>query len=114
MPHALDPFYPIVESADWVARLLAQGVRLVQLRVKEQPPAIVHSEIARAKALCDAAGAQLVVNDFWRAAIELQCAYVHLGQEDLAAADLVLDAEDLAAIDGEFPPPKRKRSLEMI
>ncbi len=35
-------------------------------------------------------------------------------KDNRAAADLVLDAEDLAAIDGEFPPPKRKRSLEMI
>lgn len=84
----LDPFYPVLDSADWVARLLPAGVRLVQLRVKDQPDAVVHSEIARAKALCDAAGAQLVVNDFWRATIELGCDYVHLGQEDLAAADL--------------------------
>ena len=34
--------------------------------------------------------------------------------ENRAAADLVLGAEDLAAVDGEFPPPKRKRALEMI
>ena len=35
-------------------------------------------------------------------------------KENRAAADLMLDAEDLVAIDGEFPPPKRKRALEMI
>jgi thiamine-phosphate pyrophosphorylase len=85
---ALDPFYLIVDSADWIARLLPHGVRLVQLRVKDQPDAVIHSEIARAKALCDAVGAQLVVNDFWRAAIDLGCDYVHLGQEDLDDADL--------------------------
>ena len=85
----LDPFYLIVDSAAWIERLLPEGVRLVQLRVKDQPPEIVHSEIARAKDLCDAAGAQLVVNDFWRAAIDLGCDYVHLGQEDLDIADLV-------------------------
>jgi thiamine-phosphate pyrophosphorylase len=84
----LDPFYLIVDSAAWIERLLPHGVRLVQLRVKDQPDAVVHNEIARAKRLCDAAGAQLVVNDFWRAAIEIGCDYVHLGQEDLDAADL--------------------------
>jgi len=31
-----------------------------------------------------------------------------------AAADLVLDAGDLAAIDRAFPPPTRKRHLEML
>ena len=84
----LDPFYLIVDSAAWIERLLPHGVRLVQLRVKDQPEAVVHSEIARAKALCDAAGVQLVVNDFWREAIEVRCDYVHLGQEDLDTADL--------------------------
>ena len=84
----LDPFYPIVDSAAWTARLLAQGARLVQLRVKEQPADVVSDEIGRAKALCTAAGAQLVVNDHWRAAIAAGCDFVHLGQEDLDEADL--------------------------
>ena len=84
----LDPFYPILDSADWIERLLPHGIRLVQLRVKDSPDTIVHREIARAKALCDAAGAQLVVNDYWRHAVALGCDYVHLGQEDLDEADL--------------------------
>lgn len=33
--------------------------------------------------------------------------------ENAAAADLVLDAEDLAALDKLFPPPRKKRSLAM-
>ena len=84
----LDPFYLIVDSAAWVARLLPHGVRLVQLRVKDQPDAVVHREIAAAKTLCDAVGAQLVVNDYWTAAIALGCDYIHLGQGDLDEADL--------------------------
>ena len=87
-PTPLDPFYPIVDSADWIGRLLPQGARLIQLRVKDRPEAEARDEIARAKALCAAAGAQLVVNDFWRAAIDLGCDFVHLGQEDLDAADV--------------------------
>ena len=84
----LDPFYPIVDTADWIARLLPHGMRLVQLRVKDRPPGIVVDEIARAKALCAEAGAQLIVNDHWREAIAAGCDFVHLGQEDLDEADL--------------------------
>jgi len=84
----LDPFYPILDSADWIARLLPCGVRFVQLRIKDRPRAAIHWEIATAKALCAKAGTQLVVNDYWAAAIDLGCDFVHLGQGDLEAADL--------------------------
>lgn len=84
----LDPFYLIVDNADWVARLVPLGVRLVQLRVKEGDEALLRSEIRRAKAVCESHGCQLIVNDYWRLAIEEGCDYVHLGQEDLAAADV--------------------------
>ncbi len=84
----LDPFYPIVDSADWIARLLPCGVRFVQLRIKDRPHAAVRDEIAAAKALCHNAGATLVVNDYWDVAIDLNCRFVHLGQGDLETADL--------------------------
>lgn len=84
----LDPFYPVLDSADWIDRLLPHGVRLVQLRIKEKPAALIHNEIAKAKLACDAVGAKLIVNDCWREAIEAGCDYVHLGQEDLDTADL--------------------------
>lgn len=35
-------------------------------------------------------------------------------RENRGAADLVLDGDDLAALDRAFPPPSRKRSLEML
>ncbi|MDQ0395654.1 thiamine phosphate synthase [Labrys monachus] len=84
----LDPFYPVVDSAGWVARLVEAGTRLVQLRVKDRPPGDTLAEIRRALALCHAAGAQLVVNDHWQAAIEAGADFVHLGQGDLDTADL--------------------------
>jgi thiamine-phosphate pyrophosphorylase len=84
----LDRFYLIVDNAAWIARLLPCGVKLVQLRVKDRSDAEVRDEIGAAKALCDSAGAQLVVNDYWQAAIDLGCDYVHLGQSDLDTADL--------------------------
>lgn len=84
----LDPFYLIVDTADWLPRLLPQGVRLVQLRVKDRPADATREEIARARDFCRSAGAQLVVNDYWREAIDLDCDFVHLGQEDLDKADI--------------------------
>ncbi|OQP85063.1 thiamine-phosphate diphosphorylase [Rhizobium rhizosphaerae] len=84
----LDPFYLIVDSADWIDRLIPLGVRLVQLRIKDRSEAEIAAEIRRAKATCAAHGATLVINDYWRLAIEEGCDWLHLGQEDLAEADL--------------------------
>ncbi len=84
----LDPFYLIAGSSAWIARLLPCGVRLVQLRVKDQPDATVRAEIIKAKALCVRYGAQLIVNDYWQQAIDAGCDFVHLGQGDLDTADL--------------------------
>lgn len=84
----LDRFYPIVDSAAWLARLLPCGVRFVQLRVKDRSVEDIRREIRTARTLCDAAGAQLVVNDYWREAIDFGCNFVHLGQGDLDTADI--------------------------
>ena len=84
----LDPFYLIVDDASWIARLVPLGVRLVQLRVKNRPEEEVRRQVREARAICARHRAQLVVNDYWRIAIEEGCDFVHLGQEDLADADL--------------------------
>ena len=84
----LDPFYPIVPSSDWLERLLPLGVKLVQLRVKDQEEGVVREEVRRARDLCTRHGALLVVNDYWRIAIEEECAFVHLGQGDLDTAEV--------------------------
>lgn len=84
----LDPFYLIVDSAAWIERLAPLGVRLVQLRVKNLAEAALRAEIRKAKALCARYKCQLIINDFWRLAIEEDCDFIHLGQEDLQAADL--------------------------
>ena len=80
--------YPIIDSAAWIRRLLPAGARLVQLRIKERPTAEVRLEIRQSKALCAAARAQLVVNDYWQLALDEGCDFVHLGQGDLDAADV--------------------------
>jgi thiamine-phosphate pyrophosphorylase len=84
----LDPFYPILPDTEWLARLLPLGLKLVQLRLKDKPRDVVSAEIGTAIALCAAHGCQLVVNDYWREAIDRGADFVHLGQEDLAEADL--------------------------
>ena len=80
--------YPIVDSAAWIVRLAAAGVRLVQLRIKEQPEEQLRVQIENARDHCQAAGVQLVVNDYWRLALACGCDFVHLGQGDLDAADI--------------------------
>ncbi|RXF67424.1 thiamine phosphate synthase [Hansschlegelia zhihuaiae] len=88
MRSRLDPFYPVVDSAAWVRRMVGAGARLVQIRVKEKPDDVVRAEIRDALAVCRTAGADLVVNDYWEIAIDQEAAYLHLGQEDLDGADL--------------------------
>ena len=85
---ALDPFYPVLPDAAWVARIASQGARFIQLRVKDMPPLAVKSEIARALEFVSAHGCHLVVNDYWREAIDLGARFVHLGQGDLVGADI--------------------------
>jgi thiamine-phosphate pyrophosphorylase len=84
----LDPFYPILPDTAWLARLLPLGIKLVQLRIKDQGPGSLRAEIGKAVALCAGYDCRLVINDYWREAIEAGASFVHLGQEDLAAADL--------------------------
>ena len=84
----LDRFYPIFDSTEWLKRLLPLGVKLVQLRIKDKPEDIVFAEVSEAVHICDKAGAVLVVNDYWQAAIDAGAPWVHLGQEDLDTADI--------------------------
>ncbi len=79
----LDPFYPIVDSADWVHRLVGVGARLIQLRMKDKDEATIAAEARAALAICRDAGATLVVNDHWRVAIDVGAPWAHLGQGDL-------------------------------
>ncbi len=80
--------YPIVDSAAWVKRLAPLGVRLVQLRIKDQPQERLRCEIRAARLCCASAGMQLIINDHWQLALEAGCDFVHLGQADLDGADV--------------------------
>ena len=85
---SLPRFYPVFDSAAWVARAVPLGVKLVQLRIKDAPEEVLRAEITTALDLCRQHGALLVVNDHWQLAIELGADWLHLGQEDLDSADI--------------------------
>ncbi|MBL5829671.1 thiamine phosphate synthase [Serratia fonticola] len=89
-PHRLG-LYPVVDSVEWIARLLEAGVTTIQLRIKDLPDEQVEADIAATIALGKRYQARLFINDYWRLAIKHDAYGVHLGQEDL-------DTTDLAAI----------------
>ena len=83
----LDPFYLIVDSYAWLERLLPQGVKTVQLRMKNKSHAEVTHETLLAMRLCAKHGATLILNDYWQVALDEGCDFIHLGQEDMETAD---------------------------
>jgi thiamine-phosphate pyrophosphorylase len=87
MPYP-DRFYPVVDSVAWVARLTKLGVGTIQLRAKNLGDADALSIVREGLAVTRGTPTKLVVNDYWRAAIEADAKHLHLGQEDLADADL--------------------------
>ncbi len=88
MPGGLDVFYPIVPDIIWMRRLVPLGVQTIQLRLKDATEVEVRRQILESLEICIRHGCQLIVNDYWREAIAAGADYVHLGQEDLAAADI--------------------------
>jgi len=87
MPYP-DRFYPVVDSVAWLKRLAGLGVGTVQLRAKDLAPADALALVREALAATQGTATKLVVNDHWQAAIEAKAQHVHLGQEDLAEADV--------------------------
>jgi thiamine-phosphate pyrophosphorylase len=87
MPYP-DRFYPVVDSVAWVARLALLGVGTIQLRAKNLSESDALQTIMDALEIIRGTTAKLVVNDYWRAAIIAKAEHLHLGQEDLAGADL--------------------------
>ncbi|HWK34100.1 MAG TPA: thiamine phosphate synthase [Hyphomicrobium sp.] len=83
-----DIFYPIVPDAAWASRIVPLGVRTLQLRIKDASADELRRQIDATLALTRRHGCQLIVNDYWREAIAAGADYIHLGQEDLAGADV--------------------------
>jgi thiamine-phosphate pyrophosphorylase len=87
MPYP-DRFYPVVDTIAWLKRLTALGVGTVQLRAKDLDDTAATTLMREALAVTAGTQTKLVVNDYWRVAIDLKAQHLHLGQEDLADADV--------------------------
>ena len=80
--------YPVVDSFEWIEKLLKCGVKTLQLRIKDAAPEIIEQQIISAITLGRDYQARVFINDYWQLAIKHQAYGVHLGQEDLESADL--------------------------
>ncbi|MFT4929344.1 MAG: hydroxymethylpyrimidine kinase/phosphomethylpyrimidine kinase/thiamine-phosphate diphosphorylase [Phenylobacterium sp.] len=88
--------YPVVDSVQWIERLLKLGVKTLQLRLKlglkSDTEALiesqVESQIIAAVKLGKEYKARVFINDHWALAIKHGAYGVHLGQTDLDKADL--------------------------
>lgn len=81
--YAITPDEPDADRlAGLVARALDGGVDWLQLRVKGGDPGRREALARRIKALCDAAGVPMVVNDDVGLAIAIDAAGVHVGRDD--------------------------------
>ena len=87
MPYP-DRFYPVVDTLDWVRRLAGLGVGTLQLRAKDLNDGEALQLVSDALEIVKGTPTRLVINDYWRAAIVAGAEHVHLGQEDLAEADV--------------------------
>jgi hydroxymethylpyrimidine kinase/phosphomethylpyrimidine kinase/thiamine-phosphate diphosphorylase len=81
--------YPVVDSVAWLEKVLQEGVKTLQLRIKDKSADEVVADIKAAVALGKQYQARLFINDYWQLAIELGAYGVHLGQEDMLTTDFV-------------------------
>ena len=85
-------FYAVVPTAQWVERMVDAGANTVQLRNKMLTGDLLRREIERCVQATKNSKTQFFVNDYWREAVETGAYGVHLGQEDMDAADLQMIA----------------------
>lgn len=85
--------YPVLDTVEWLEKVLKSGVKTLQLRIKDKQPEQVEKQIIDAIALGKKYNARLFINDYWQLAIKHQAYGVHLGQEDMDGADLGLIAD---------------------
>ena len=81
--------YPVIDSLYWLKRLLPLGLKIIQLRVKNLSLEKLEQVIIDAVALAKDYDTRLFINDYWQLAIKHGAYGVHIGQEDLADADLM-------------------------
>ena len=87
-PKALG-LYAVLPNAEWIGRMARAGVPTVQLRYKSDDAQAIRHEVQAAVQAVQGTNSLLFINDHWREAIAAGAYGVHLGQEDMATADLL-------------------------
>lgn len=80
--------YPVVDTVEWMQKLLPLGIKHIQLRIKDKNDKDLAAEIQLAIQLARDYNAKLYINDHWELALKHGAYGVHLGQEDLQMADV--------------------------
>ena len=80
-----DPYLSGLSHAEQVARLIAGGASLIQLRDKHAAPREFYREAAAALSVARDHHARLIINDRVDIALALKADGVHLGQTDMPA-----------------------------
>ncbi len=86
--------YPVVDSLEWIKKLVPLGIETIQLRIKDKQPEAVEQDIVSAINFCKDYPVRLFINDYWHLVIKHKAYGIHLGQEDLSR----LTSADLKAI----------------
>ena len=93
-PHAFAPcpkrmgLYAVMPDANWVKRMVEAEVPTVQLRFKSEDKRKLKEQIAQSVQAVQGSKTLLFINDYWQEAIDAGAYGVHLGQEDMANANL--------------------------
>lgn len=80
--------YGVMPDADWVKRMVDAELPTVQLRFKSDDRSKIRKQIKEAVAASKDSKTLLFINDYWEQAIDAGAYGVHLGQEDIATANL--------------------------
>jgi thiamine-phosphate pyrophosphorylase len=80
--------YGVMPDADWVKRMVDAQLPTVQLRFKSEDKYKIRKQIKEAVKATKDSETLLFINDYWEQAIDEGAYGVHLGQEDMAIANL--------------------------
>ena len=80
--------YGVMPDADWVKRMVDAQLPTVQLRFKSEDKYKIRKQIKESVKAVKDSQTLLFINDYWEQAIDAGAYGVHLGQEDMANADL--------------------------
>ncbi len=75
--------YPVVDSVQWLKKLIPLGITTLQLRIKDKQEQEVESDIIHAINYAKQYKVRLFINDYWQLALKHKAYGIHLGQEDL-------------------------------